>query len=71
MMVGRSVSQVVLRWLLQRGDIVFPKSSDPTRMAENLEVFDFELGHEQMASITALHSGTRSGPDPQTIDWRG
>lgn len=69
--VGRSVSQVVLRWVLQRGDIVFPKSSDPTRMAENLEVFDFELGHEQMASITALHSGTRSGPDPQTFDWRG
>lgn len=69
--VGRSVSQVVLRWVLQRGDIVFPKSSDPTRMAENLEVFDFELGQEQMASITALHSGTRSGPDPQTFDWRG
>lgn len=69
--IGRSVSQVVLRWVLQRGDIVFPKSSDPTRMAENLEVFDFELDDEQMASITALHAGTRSGPDPQTFDWRG
>lgn len=69
--VGRTVSQVVLRWVLQRGDIVFPKSSSPARMRENLEVFDFELSDEQMASITALHSGTRSGPDPQTFDWRG
>ena len=69
--VGRTVSQVVLRWTLQRGDIVFPKSSSPARMQENLELFDFELDDEQMASITALHAGTRSGPDPQTFDWRG
>ena len=69
--VGRTVSQVVLRWVLQRGDIVFPKSSSPARMRENLEVFDFELSDEQMASITALHNGTRSGPDPDTFDWRG
>lgn len=69
--IGRTVSQVVLRWTLQRGDIVFPKSSDPTRMRENLEVFDFELTDEQMASVSALHNGTRSGPDPDTFDWRG
>lgn len=69
--VGRTVSQVVLRWSLQRGDIVFPKSSDPARMRENLEVFDFELTGEQMASISALHTGTRSGPDPDVFDWRG
>lgn len=69
--VGRTVSQVVLRWVLQRGDIVFPKSSSPARITENLEVFDFELTDEQMASITALHNGTRSGPDPDTFDWRG
>ena len=69
--VGRTVSQVVLRWTLQRGDIVFPKSSDPTRMRENLDVFDFQLTDEQMASISALHTGTRSGPDPDAFDWRG
>ena len=67
--VGRTVSQVVLRWVLQRGDIVFPKSSSPARMRENLEVFDFELSDEQMASITALHNGTRSGPDPDTFNY--
>lgn len=69
--VGRTVSQVVLRWVLQRGDIVFPKSSNPTRMQENLELFDFELTDEQMASVSALHNGTRSGPDPDVFDWRG
>lgn len=69
--VGRSISQVVLRWVLQRGDIVFPKSSDAARMAENLQVFDFALTEEQMASISGLHSGRRSGPDPDTFDWRG
>lgn len=69
--VGRSVSQVVLRWVLQRGDIVFPKSSAPERMSENLDVFGFELTDEQMASVSALHDGTRSGPDPDTFDWRG
>lgn len=69
--VGRTVSQVVLRWVLQRGDIVFPKSSSPARMRENLELFDFELTDEQMASVSALHNGTRSGPDPDVFDWRG
>ena len=69
--VGRTVSQVVLRWTLQRGDIVFPKSSAPERMRENLEVFDFELTDPQMRAISALHKGTRSGPDPDVFDWRG
>lgn len=69
--VGRTVSQVVLRWVLQRGDIVFPKSSSPERMRENLDVLDFDLTDEQMASVSALHDGTRSGPDPDTFDWRG
>jgi 2,5-diketo-D-gluconate reductase A len=69
--VGRTVSQVVLRWVLQRGDIVFPKSSSPERMRENLALFDFELSDEQLASISALHNGTRSGPDPDTFGWRG
>ena len=69
--IGRTVSQVVLRWTLQRGDIVFPKSSDPARMRENLKVFDFELTDEQMAMVSSLHTGTRSGPDPDVFDWRG
>lgn len=69
--VGRTVSQVVLRWTLQRGDIVFPKSSAPERMRQNLDVFDFELSDEQMAAVSALHNGTRSGPDPDVFDWRG
>lgn len=69
--LDRTVSQVVLRWALQRGDIVFPKSTHPDRMRQNLEVFDFELSKEQVASVSALHSGTRSGPDPDTFDWRG
>ncbi|MBB0969796.1 aldo/keto reductase [Dietzia aerolata] len=69
--IGRTVSQVVLRWTVQRGDIVFPKSSKPARMRDNLEVFDFELTDEQMAAISALHDGTRSGPDPDLFDRRG
>lgn len=69
--LDRTVSQVVLRWALQRGDIVFPKSTHPDRMRQNLEVFDFELSEDQIASVSALHSGTRSGPDPDTFDWRG
>lgn len=68
--LDRTVSQVVLRWALQRGDIVFPKSSAPERMRQNLALFDFELTSEQMASVSALHSGTRGGPDPDTFDWR-
>lgn len=66
--VGRTVAQVVLRWGLQRGDIVVMKTATPQRMNDNLTVFDFELTEEQMASISALHNGTRSGPDPETFD---
>lgn len=69
--VGRTVSQVVLRWALQRGDVVFPKSTNADRMRQNLDVFDFELTGDQMSTITALHDGTRSGPDPDEFDWRG
>src|ERR687897_2144879 len=51
--VGRTPAQVVLRWHIQRGDIVFPKSVTPARMKENFEIFDFELGSEEMEAITA------------------
>ena len=66
--IDRTVAQVVLRWGLQRGDIVVTKTETPQRMTDNLTVFDFELTEEQMASISALHNGTRSGPDPDNFD---
>jgi 2,5-diketo-D-gluconate reductase A len=54
---GKSVAQVVLRWLVQRGVVVIPKSVRPERMAQNLDVFDFALTDEQMASIAGLDTG--------------
>lgn len=69
--VGRTPAQVTLRWHIQRGDIVFPKSSTPERMAENLALFDFELDDDAMQSISALDRGEdgRRGPNPDTLDW--
>jgi 2,5-diketo-D-gluconate reductase A len=67
--VGRTPAQVVLRWHLQRGDIVFPKSVTPSRMEENFELFDFELTDSAMANITALDRDGRTGPDPDTFDY--
>ncbi|XVQ16226.1 aldo/keto reductase [Spirillospora sp. CA-255316] len=65
---GRTPAQVVLRWHLQLGNVVIPKSVTPSRIAENAEVFGFELTGEEMAAIGALDSGTRLGPDPETFD---
>ena len=68
---GRTPAQVTLRWHLERGDIVFPKSTSPQRMRENFEVFDFSLTPEEVAAITALDRGEegRRGPNPDTFDW--
>lgn len=66
---GKSSAQVALRWHIQRGDIVFPKSSNPGRMAQNLDVFDFELTAEQMARVDALDRGQRLGPNPDEFNW--
>ncbi len=67
---GKSAAQVVLRWHLQRGDVVFPKSTTPERIRENIDVFDLELHDGQMTAITGLDRGTegRRGPDPDVFD---
>lgn len=67
---GKSTAQVVLRWHIQRGDIIFPKSVTPDRVRANFDIFDFELGDADMDAITALDRGEdgRTGPNPDTFD---
>ena len=69
--LGKSPAQVVLRWHIERGDIVFPKSVTPERIKENLEIFDFELSDDDIDAITALDKGEagRRGPNPDTFDY--
>jgi 2,5-diketo-D-gluconate reductase A len=69
----RTAAQVILRWHIQRGDIVFPKSMRRERMEENIGLFDFELSPHEVAAIDALDQGEggRVGPDPDTFDWVG
>ena len=69
--LGRTPAQVVLRWHIQRGDIVFPKSVTPDRIRENFALFDFELGAAEMAALTALDKGEpgRTGPNPDVFDY--
>jgi 2,5-diketo-D-gluconate reductase A len=62
--VGRTPAQVILRWHLQLGNIAIPKSVTPTRIRENLDVFDFELREEDMQAITTLDANERVGPHP-------
>jgi 2,5-diketo-D-gluconate reductase A len=68
---GRSPAQVVLRWHIQRGDIVFPKSVSPDRMRSNFALFDFELDNSDIEAIAALDQGEsgRTGPNPDTFDY--
>jgi 2,5-diketo-D-gluconate reductase A len=65
----RTPAQVTLRWHIQRGDIVFPKSVTPARIAENFALFDFELTDEDMSAITGLHRNGRRGPNPDEFNW--
>ncbi len=64
---GKTPAQVMLRWHLQQGRSVIPKSTKPERIAENLDVFDFDLTSEELAAIDALDTGRRGGPDPEAI----
>jgi 2,5-diketo-D-gluconate reductase A len=63
---GKSPSQVLIRWSLQLGNVVIPRSSSPERIAENTDVFEFELASEHMDALNALDDGTRFRPDPET-----
>lgn len=65
---GRTPAQVVLRWHLQLGNVVIPKSVTPSRIKENIEVFDFSLDTEDIAAIAALNENRRLGPDPATFN---
>jgi 2,5-diketo-D-gluconate reductase A len=65
---GRTPAQVTLRWHLQRGDIVFPKSVTRSRVEENFDVFSFELSTDDMADITGLDRHERTGPDPDKFN---
>jgi 2,5-diketo-D-gluconate reductase A len=64
---GKTPAQAVLRWHLQLGNVVFPKSVTPERIRENIEIFDFELSDAEMAEFERLDRGERIGPDPGTF----
>ena len=66
---GKSIQQIVLRWHIQEGVIVFPKSVRKERLAENLDVFDFELDADDMAAMVAMDSGRRVGTHPDDGNW--
>jgi 2,5-diketo-D-gluconate reductase A len=69
---GKSVAQVVLRWLIQRDVVVIPKSVRPDRMRENIDVFDFELSDHEMARIASMDTGTTlffDHRDPNMVSW--
>ncbi|AEN14160.1 MULTISPECIES: aldo/keto reductase [unclassified Streptomyces] len=65
---GKTPAQVVLRWHLQLGNVVIPKSVTPARIRQNIDVFDFELSDADMAAIAGLDRGMRTGPDPDTLN---
>lgn len=65
---NRTPAQIVLRWHIQLGNIVIPKSVTPSRIKENIDVFDFSLDTEDIAAISALNEDRRVGPDPATFD---
>jgi diketogulonate reductase-like aldo/keto reductase len=64
---GKSPAQVMLRWGLQHGRSVIPKSTSPKRIAENIDVFDFELSPDELAALDGLETGRRGGPEPEDV----
>lgn len=66
---GKSAAQVVIRWHIQRGVVVLPKSTHAERIKQNFDVFDFNLTSEAMTAITALNTGKRNGADPDNFDF--
>ncbi|WP_138759981.1 aldo/keto reductase [Modestobacter altitudinis] len=66
---GKTASQVTLRWHVQRGDIVFPKSVTRSRVEENFDIFGFELSEDDLREITGLDRNERTGPDPDTFNY--
>jgi len=68
--VGKTPAQVVLRWHIERGNIIFPKSVQPDRIRENIDIFDFELSGADVETITALNRNERVGPDPDKFDGK-
>ena len=67
--LGKSPAQVTLRWHIQRGDIVFPKSVTRSRVEENFDIFDFELSETDIADIAGLDRNERTGADPDTFNY--
>jgi 2,5-diketo-D-gluconate reductase A len=67
--IGKTPAQVVLRWHIQLGNIIFPKSVTPERVRENFELFDFQLSSDEMARISSLDRDQRVGPDPDTFAY--
>ena len=65
---GKTPAQVVLRWHIEHGVVAIPKSVKPHRIAENIDIFDFELTAAEVASVDALDTGVRGGPDPEAIN---
>jgi diketogulonate reductase-like aldo/keto reductase len=63
---GKTPAQALIRWSIQLGNVVIPRSANPERIKSNIDVFDFELSDDEMAALNALDDGTRFRPDPET-----
>jgi diketogulonate reductase-like aldo/keto reductase len=63
---GKSPAQALIRWSIQLGNVVIPRATDPARLSEDIDVFDFELTDAQMGALNALDDGTRFRPNPES-----